>query len=162
MTATEVRAGRQVRGDEYFDELEVGDWIHSRARTITETDVAQFAALTWDHNPAHTDAVTAARGIFGERVAHGLLGLAVTIGLVPNSSVAGLRRFRNVVFKSPLRFGDTVHVEGVVAVKRDYSEELGLLTGRWRLVNQDGATILKFEIDALWRRHPEGGDDRDG
>ncbi len=43
----------------------------SRGRTITEADVVQFAALTGDLHPQHTDAAWAASSRFGERVAHG-------------------------------------------------------------------------------------------
>ena len=50
----------------------------SRGRTITEADVVQFAALTGDLHPQHTDAAWAAESRFGERVAHGMLHTART------------------------------------------------------------------------------------
>lgn len=159
--AVRERAGRRLRGDELFDELSPGDWFKSPGRTISEADVVMFAGLTWDRNPAHTSETYARRGLFGERVAHGMLSLSYAIGLVPNETVAGLRRIQSVVFKSPVRFGDTIHVDGVVATKRPFSDELGLVTGRWKVLNQDATVVLKFEIDALWRRNALEGDDDD-
>lgn len=135
-----------------FDKLSEGDTFTSRARTITETDVISFAALTGDWHPQHSDAVYASKSMFGERVAHGLLCMTYAVGLVPNEYVVALRRIKHVVFKNPVRFNDTIHVEGSVVRLRAYSDEVGMVTGRWRIVNQDDMTILKMELDALWRR----------
>jgi acyl dehydratase len=35
----------------YFDEVEIGQKFVTRGRTITESDLVQFAALTGDFNP---------------------------------------------------------------------------------------------------------------
>ena len=52
------------------------------ARTIGESDVNAFSALTGDYTYLHTDAEAAAKTPFGERVGHGLLGLSFLMGLV--------------------------------------------------------------------------------
>ncbi len=137
-----------------FDHLEEGATFVSRARTITETDVVQFAGLTGDFHPAHTDATWAERNVFGARVAHGMLAATYAIGLVPNEYVAALRRIKHLIFKKPVFFGDTIHVEGKLARKIPMSDEFGMITGRWRIVNQHGETIAKMEIEALWKRNP--------
>lgn len=86
----------------------------SRARTVTEADVVAFAGLTGDFHPQHVDAEWAAESVFGERIAHGLLVLGLAAGLAPldPERVVALRRVRDVVFKRPVRLGDTIHVEG--------------------------------------------------
>ncbi|MEA2467307.1 MAG: hypothetical protein QOJ57_1433 [Thermoleophilaceae bacterium] len=150
--------GRRLTGAEYFDELSLGDWFRTSGRTVTEADVVGFAALTGDRNPAHVDAVYAAQSMFGERVAHGMLSLSYALGMVPNTTIAALRRLKNVVWKAPVRFGDTIRVEGHVTGLRAYSDEVGLLNGRWKVVNQDGGVVMKMEIDALIRRLPSNGD----
>lgn len=83
-----------------------------RGRTVTEADVAMFAGLTGDFHPQHTDAEWAASSPFGERIAHGLLVLSLAAGLVefdPDEVIA-LRRVRDVVFKRPVKLGDTIRV----------------------------------------------------
>ena len=135
-----------------FPDLKVGERFISRGRTITEADVVSFAALTGDFHPQHTDKVFAERSIFGARVAHGMLIASYSMGMVPTSYVVALRRLRNLVFKRPVYLGDTIHVEATIADLRPFTEEAGLVTGRWKIVNQDAKTVFKLEIEALWRQ----------
>jgi len=124
-------------------------------RTITEQDIEQFAALTWDRHPAHTDQAWAEENLFGERVAHGLLVLSFAIGMVPTDAFVALRRIKNVVFKSPVRIGDTIHTEMKLVKVQPINDELALGTGRVTVVKQDGAAALKMELEALMRRAPD-------
>lgn len=134
-----------------FHELEVGERFVSRARTVTEADVVSFAALTADWHPVHTNAVYAEQSSFGQRIAHGMLVLSYALGLVPNEYVVALRRLKDVTFKKPVLLGDTIHVEGtVVDLKPMPGDEVGMVTGRWRIVNQHGQTVVRLEIEALW------------
>ena len=138
--------------DRPFEELVEGEWFVSRERTITETDVVNFASLTGDWHPAHTNQVWAEQNIFGERVAHGMLLLSYAVGLVPNAYVLALRRIRNVVFKTPVRFGDTIRVVGRPMKLQEFSEEVGHVRALWKLVNQNDETCMKMEFEALWKR----------
>jgi 3-hydroxybutyryl-CoA dehydratase len=135
-----------------FGLLSVGETFISKGRTITETDVVQFAALTGDWHPQHSDAVYGEQSIFGGRVAHGLLIVSYSIGLVPNEYVLALRRLKKVVFKRPVFFGDTIHVEAAITGLRPFSDEAGLVSGRWRVLNQRDELVCMLEIEALWRR----------
>ena len=121
--------------DRPYDDLLEDKWFASRERTITEADVVNFACLTGDWHPAHTNKVWADQNIFGERVAHGMLLLSYSIGLVPNSYIVVLRRVKNVVYKAPVRFGDTVHVEGKLSKLEPVSDEVGMVGARWKMVN---------------------------
>ena len=100
-----------------FDALEVGHAFKTRGRTVTESDVASFASLTGDMHPQHTDAVWASESVFGERIAHGMLVLSYALGQMAfdPEHVMALRGVRDVVFKRPVRLGDTIHVRGKVA-----------------------------------------------
>jgi 3-hydroxybutyryl-CoA dehydratase len=71
-----------TRTDLYFEDYEIGLTVTSQGRTITETDIVSFAALTGDWNVIHTNAEYAAKQMFGQRVAHGLLVLSIASGLV--------------------------------------------------------------------------------
>ena len=62
--------------------LTTGSTIRSRGRTITESDLVQFSALTGDWHPQHADAEFAAESRFGERIAHGMLVLSYSVGLI--------------------------------------------------------------------------------
>ncbi len=98
----------------YFEEFSLGDSVSSTTRTITETDVVNFAALTGDWNLIHTDAEYSKTHMFGQRVAHGLLvlsvasGLAMRLGILDGTTLA----FRSVEWKMqrPVVIGDTIHV----------------------------------------------------
>jgi 3-hydroxybutyryl-CoA dehydratase len=129
----------------------------SRARTVTEADVVAFSALTGDFHPQHTDAVWAGDSPFGERIAHGMLVLSFAIGLVAfdPEQVLALRRIREVVFKRPVRLGDTIHVEGTEAERREVSDDTALVTWNWRIVNQDGELVCRAAVEALCRETTE-------
>ena len=62
---------------QYFEDIQPGDEYLSPGRTVTEADIVAFAGLSGDYNVLHTDAEFMRTSIFGERIAHGLLGLAI-------------------------------------------------------------------------------------
>jgi 3-hydroxybutyryl-CoA dehydratase len=129
----------------------------SRGRTITEADVVAFSALTGDWHPQHSDAVWAADSAFGERIAHGMLIVSFAIGLVAfdPEQVVALRRIRDVVFKRPVRLGDTIHVEGTEAERREVGAATALVTWNWRIVNQDDELVARVAIEAVCREPAE-------
>lgn len=155
--STGSSSARELAGAPFsldLDELVPGQRFATRGRTITESDVVSFAALTGDRHPQHTDAAWAAASRFGERVAHGMLVLSYAVGLVPldPDRVVALRRVREAVFKRPARLGDTVHVEGRIDQVEPLDEATGLVATGWRVVRQDGATLARIAVDVIWRR----------
>ena len=66
----------------YFDELVEGKEFMTPTRTITESDVVMFAAMTGDYNEIHTSKEFMKTSQFGKRLVHGLLGLSVSHGLL--------------------------------------------------------------------------------
>lgn len=140
-----------------FDRLELGGRFRSRGRTITEADLVAFAALSGDSHPLHTDAEWAAASEFGERIAHGMLILSYSVGLVPLDPawVLALRGFERVVFKRPVRIGDTIRVEGELESKRELDGATGLAEFGWRIVNQHGDAVALARARVVWRRRPE-------
>lgn len=140
-----------------FEQLEVGARFRSRGRTITETDIVSFAALSGDHHPVHTDAEWAAASEFGERIAHGMLLLSYSVGLVPFDPewVLALRGFERVAFKRPVKIGDTIRVEGVLADKRELDGATGMAEFDWRIVNQRDAAVALAKARVIWRCRPE-------
>jgi acyl dehydratase len=136
-----------------LDPSQIGARSVSRGRTITEADVVGFAALTGDMHPQHTDAAWAAGSRFGERVAHGMLLLSYSVGLVEfdPERVVALRRISNAVFKRPVLLGDTIHVESTVEAVDPLDETHAIVSCGWRVVNQDGRLVAKATVELVWR-----------
>ena len=137
-----------------FDALEPGERFATPGRTVSEADIAQFAALTGDTHPQHVDAAWAAGSRFGEQIAHGLLVLSFAAGSMPfdPERVVALRRVGDAVFKQPVLIGDTVHVEGELVSVRPIDDENGLVECRWRVLNQHGRLVLRASVELVWRR----------
>jgi acyl dehydratase len=136
-----------------FGALAQGATFTTRGRTITEADVVGFAALTGDWHPLHTDATWAAKGPFGERIAHGLLVVSVAAGMVPfdPDRVMALRAVRDATFKRPVRLGDTVSVRGRIESLRPLSEEAGLVGLAWSVNDQRDRLVCRARVDVLWK-----------
>lgn len=137
-----------------FDRLQPGTRWVSRGRTITETDIVQFAGLTGDWFPLHTDREYAAQTAYGARIAHGLLVLSVAAGLVPlpPESIVALYGMDRVRFTRPVFIGDTIHVEVRVARKDARGPDRGLLTIVLDVRNQRGETVAMTHSKLLVRR----------
>ena len=139
-----------------FDRLEVGTRVVTRGRTITETDLVSFSALTGDWHPQHADADWAAASPFGERIAHGMLVLSYGVGLLPidPDRVVALRGLRNAVFKRPVPIGSTISVEAEIAGLQPLDPGHGLVELALRVRDGDGKLIARASLEALWRRAP--------
>jgi 3-hydroxybutyryl-CoA dehydratase len=137
-----------------FDSLSVGQRFRSDERAVRDTDVIVFSALTGDWHPQHCDPEWAARGPFGERIAHGMLILALAVGLVPldPERVVALRRVSDVVFKRPVRLNEAVHVAGELTALRPIDERGGLVEFAWQVRNQDDALVARANVQVLWSR----------
>lgn len=104
----------------FFEELQVGDTLITHGRTITETDIVNFANVSWDHFYAHTDITTLDGTIFTERVAHGYFVLSAAAGLFVDPAKGpvllnyGLEECR---FIKPVYAGMTLHVRLTVKEK---------------------------------------------
>jgi acyl dehydratase len=138
----------QMRGL-YFEDFTVGMSILSPGRTITESDIVTFAGLSGDFNQIHTDAEYSQSTPFGQRVAHGLLGLSIASGLavrtgVIEGTVLAWREINEWKFVNPLLIGDTIHVVmQVVETKGLRGTGGGAVTIEVRVVNQNDQVVMK-------------------
>jgi 3-hydroxybutyryl-CoA dehydratase len=92
-----------------FEDLRLGD-AASTGKTITEADILLFAAVSTDTNPVHLDAEAAARSLFKQRVAHGLLSAGL-ISAVLGTKLPGpgtIYLSQTLSFRAPVKVGDTV------------------------------------------------------
>jgi len=153
------RPQAQVRGL-YFEEFEVGFEVVSPGRTITETDVVNFAGLSGDYNQLHTDAEFAAQTPFGGRIAHGILGLAIATGLAARLGfIEGTAEaFRSLTWKfsAPIMIGDTVTLHAkVVETKAMRRLGGGMITFDVSLLNQREEAVQKGQWKVLIKSRPE-------
>ena len=137
--------------------LSVGDSFVTRGRTITESDVVQFSALTGDWHPQHSDAKWASSSTFGERVAHGMLVLSYAIGLMdlPPERVVALRAVRKVKFKRPVLLGETITVFGGVKDARPIGDGMRVATIELSIRGGDDRVLVHGTIDAIVRDERE-------
>ena len=142
----------------YWDDIEVGEEYESPGRTVTEADIVLFAGLSGDYNVLHTDAEFMKQSIFGERIAHGLLCLAIQSGLFTRATQAyatlafvGLRW----KFKAPVKIGDTIRLRAKVTARKDLSEPgRGLVTLQRTLLNQRDEVVQQGETDLIVEKRP--------
>jgi len=132
----------------YFDEIETGETHETPGITITDWHIGQFSGLSMDYFEIHTNDEFAKQTQFGRRVAHGLLGLALTDGLKNRSefqvrAVASLKWTWE--FTGPIFVGDTLKATLRVAEKRASRSkpDRGILTLDLELTNQRGEVVQK-------------------
>jgi acyl dehydratase len=143
---------------QYWDDIEVGERYESPGRTVTEADIVLFAGVSGDYNVLHTDAEFMRTSIFGERIAHGLLGLAIQSGLLARAMPAyatiafGSLRWK---FKAPIRIGDTIRVSARVLSKAETKPDRGVVVLHRTVLNQRGEVVQEGETDLLVARRPD-------
>jgi acyl dehydratase len=139
-------AGRQlVPGTHPFDDVDIGDWLETRALEIRADHIDRFAELSGDFFEIHMSEDGAKRHGFPTRVAHGLLVLALVDGLKNQADVL----FRAVAslswdwtFHKPVFPGDIIRARLTVEDKRQTRRpDRGILTLRFDVKNQKGETV---------------------
>jgi 3-hydroxybutyryl-CoA dehydratase len=143
----------------YFEEFEIGDVVETAARTVTETDIVLFAGLSGDYNQIHTDAEFTKGTRFGERVAHGLLGLSIASGLAAQMGLieGTVEAFTGLEwkFRSPILIGDTIRVRLEVKRKKEMPRlGGGFVTLDVAVLNQRDETVQKGTWTALIKGAP--------
>lgn len=141
----------------FFEDIEIGQEYSSPGRTITEYDVMAFAGLSGDYNQLHTNREFGKKTPFGQPIAHGLLGLAVTSGLLSRAGLAegSVIAFLGLTwdFTGPIFFGDTVLAKMTVKEKRETSKpDRGIVIRQVELINQDGTVVQRGSMTIMVRR----------
>jgi acyl dehydratase len=138
----------------FYEDYTIGAHMVTRGRTITETDIVNFAGLTGDYNPMHTDAEYMKTHMMGQRIAHGMLALSYAVGQAYQLGFmeGTILAFRGLEmkFSLPVFIGDTLHVELTVREKKDAARlGGGLVTLDVKIVNQHGKTVQSGEWTVL-------------
>jgi acyl dehydratase len=129
----------------YFDDVSIGQEWESLSRTLTETDIVNFAGLSGDFNPIHVDHEFAKTTLFRKPVAHGLLVLSISSGLglyIPAMRTLAFLNIREWQFKGPVYIGDTIRLRSKVLEKEVRSRgRRGVITWQRQIVNQEGKIV---------------------
>lgn len=136
-----------------FEDLEVGQEWESFGRTLTETDIVNYAGLSGDFNSIHMDHEFAKTTPFRRPIAHGLLVFSIGSGLGLNSPPVRTLAFLKVLdweFKGPVFPGDTLKVRSRVLEKtlrgRGKRGEVVWYRG---IINQEGKIVQEGRIVTL-------------
>jgi acyl dehydratase len=155
MTATASPRGR------YFEDFEVGDEFVSPARTITLTDIVNFACLSGDFNEVHTNFEYCKTTQFGEPIAHGPLVYSVMAGLqyasgINDGTLIALLQIDGWKMLDAVKHGDTIRLHAKVLEKKESSKlDRGVITLQRKCVKQNGVVAQEMIAKMLYRRRPQ-------
>ena len=140
----------------FFEEFAVGEKFTTPARTVTETDIVNYCCLSGDFNPIHMDDEFAKKTQFQSRIAPGPLIVAISsglrgrLGINEGAVLLGIDKLR---FSSPVKVGDTIHVEVTVASKKETSKtKRGILTLNTVVLNQRQDVVSTYETTLMVKR----------
>jgi acyl dehydratase len=144
----------------YFEDFRDGEEIRTLGRTMTEADIVNFSGFSGDFNPLHTDAEYAAKQPFKGRIAHGMCGFSMAVGLLVRTNIFegtimaffGIENWR---FKAPVMLGDTIHGVARVAEKKETSKpDRGLMVFDFDVINQKGISTMGGRLLVMMMRKP--------
>jgi len=155
---------RIVQRGLYFDELVEGAvYVHAPGRTVTEADNVLFTTLTMNTQSLHLDAAWSAGTEFGERLVNSMFTLSTMVGLsvaqLTQGTIVANLGFGEVTFPAPVRVGDTLYAETLVAGKRLSASRpgQGIVEFRHTMRNQEGVVVATAVRSTLMRCTPEEG-----
>ncbi len=146
--------------ERYWDDAKVGDEGVTPTLTVTGAMIDMYAEVSGDHTLLHVDEEYARKSHFGQRVAHGLFGLAVADGLKCQAEY----RFRPGMslgwtwdFLLPIRIGDVLRVKfRIDSVRPSKSKPgWGIVVIPCELLNQDDQVVHRGEHRLMIPRRPE-------
>ncbi len=155
-TTTSAPRGR------YFEDFEVGQEFVTPARTITSTDIVNFACLTGDFNEVHTNFEYCKASPFGEPIAHGPLVYGVMAGLqyasgMNDGTLIALLQIDGWRMLGPVKHGDTIRMRARVLEKKATSKpDRGILVFQRECIKQDGTVVQEMKATQMFRRRPAG------
>lgn len=128
--------------------VKVGDRAEFE-KVVTAEDIMDFARVTGDTNPLHTDAAYAAKTRFREPIAHGMLSagyISAVLGtkLAPHCCAVYLSQ--SLRFLRPVKVGDTIKATAEV---KAIEPEKRIFTLETDCFNQDGEVVVKGEAVIL-------------
>lgn len=142
--------------DQTYDELQVGQVFRSGGRTITETDVVNYCALTGNWIEIHSNVHYASKTRFGKRLVQGALTYSICTGLIQfGLGIQANYGIDHMRFLAPVNIDDTIYAVCEVIGKKEKDAKYGVTTFLMKAVNQDGVVVQKGEWSLLMLRNRE-------
>jgi len=144
----------------YWEEWEVGKSFTTAARTITETDVVNFAGISGDYNPLHINEEYCKKTQFGTRIAHGPLIYAVAAGLLfqlhlYDDTLIAFLGFESLKFTKPVKINDTIYAKVTVTEVSETSKpDRGVMKRVLQVYNQHDEMVQEGIQAFLMKRKP--------
>jgi len=135
----------------YWEDFCIGEEVITPSITITETHLVNWAGLTMDFYPLHTDEEYAKKTIFKGRIAHGPLTFALAIGLIYRTGIYGdsilaWLGVENLKIPLPVRIGDTIRVHTKVIEMRETKDpSRGIIKFHWEVKNQIDENVMTLD-----------------
>jgi 3-hydroxybutyryl-CoA dehydratase len=134
----------------YFEDFSPGLEHTTRGRTITESDVVHFAGISGDFIELHTNEEYARQSPFGRRIAHGMLTLSISTGLMAQmnlitDTVVAFYGIDKLRFVKPVFIGDTIHVTKKVIDAITKGGKEGVVTFETTVLNQHAEPVLVYK-----------------
>lgn len=145
----------------YFEDFEVGQVIETPRRTVTSTDIVNFACLSGDFNEVHTNFEYCKNTPFGEPIAHGPLVYAIMGGLqyasgVNDGTLLALLGIDEWRMFTPVKHGDTLHMRAIVEGKKETSKpDRGIVFFKREFVNQRDEIVQSMKTTIMYKRRVE-------
>ena len=114
----------------FIEDLQL-DQTDKIERKITEKDIDNFAKLTGDNNPVHTNLDFAKKTIFKQKVAHGFLSASLISTLIATKlpGPGSIYLSQNLKFFAPVFIDDLVIVK-VTVNEIDHEKKKSKITDR--------------------------------
>lgn len=146
---------------QYFEDYEVGKQGATDSRTVTVADIANFAYIAEDYNKPHLDRYAMSSSIYGDIVAHGLLGSSLVTGMLSyhypyliGRGVPGAYLYKvEFNYRQGLKLGQTVSIHWRISEKNVSTEHagFGLVSTAYQIVTQAGIPVYDGTLSTLVR-----------
>ena len=126
-----------------INQIAKGD-VSEFTKTVSESDIYQYAGITGDFNPAHINETYASKTFFKARIAHGMLSAGFISAILGNHlpGPGSVYVKQELNFLAPVYIGDTITARAEVIHVDKKKNRVALSTNCY---NQEGTMVIKGE-----------------
>ena len=138
----------------FCEDVEIGREYSSTDRLTTQTDLEEFAYISGDRHPLHTNAEFAATARFGQQILHGPFGVAITMGPFAqfgefSETCLALTNIDHSVFRHPVFIDDRIHLLTRIASTSLTKSRAAVVNRNMKLINENSKTVQEGSMGLL-------------